>query len=139
MSAHQSCEEMVKFNEKMSRADEEENNVASYNECVHPLFSTFPSDKHHHGHDEKNAVYSYVSTYVKLPGNIIRDSQDVPYASASQAKPVIAAISLESAIVGMVCNQRQMVSKELRSTEAIQRKFLILQPPLENSHTIASP
>jgi hypothetical protein len=119
VSAHQSCIEMIRFDDEMSRADEEEKKVASYNECVDSPVTTLPFDKHNHGQDKKNAVYSCVSMHVKSPVNVVRDSQDVPYASASQAKPIRAAMSLESAIVGMVYNQRQMVLEELGSTVTI--------------------
>lgn len=120
MSAHQSCVEMIKFDDKMCRADEEEKSVEGYNECVDMPVSTPPFDKLHDRQNEKHAVYSCVSMYVKPPVDVVRDSQDVPYASASQAKPIRAAMSLESAIVGMVF-------EELGSTVTIHRRRLI--PP----------
>ncbi len=117
---------MMKFDDEMSRADEEEKNDSNCNECVDIPVSTLALDKHYHRQGEKNAVYSCVSMRVKPPVDVIRDGQDVPYANASQAKPVRAAMSLESAIVVMVCNPRQVILEELGST--IHRKRLI--PPI---------
>ena len=138
MFAHQNCIEMINFDGKMSRADEEEKKIGGYNECVDIPVGTLPFDKHHRRQDEKNAVYSYVSMRVKPPVNAARDSQDVPYASASQTKPVRAAMSLESAMVEMIRNhwQWEMVLEGLGFTVTIRRKRLIA-PPI--SHTIASP
>lgn len=45
MSAHQSRIKMMKFDEEMSRADEEEKNVSNRNECVDYPVSTLVFDK----------------------------------------------------------------------------------------------
>ncbi len=44
--AHQSCIEMMEFDDEMSRADKEEETVSKCNECVDFLVSTLAFDKH---------------------------------------------------------------------------------------------